>query len=512
MVACSGARGPVSHNAGSQPAGDRAYVVDSAGLVEVDPATGAATILSPASGWCSVDARAGVVWFVTGAGLSAFDLTTRTISLVVAGALDEIQPIIQWGNERAGGESALAYAIGLEIAMTATPTATAVVGCDGDAAILCFEDDLETMRPEIAERNRRAEKLTLADPAAIAALAKRGEHRSLWSPAPAVQKPPTPPHVPQARCSEDAGSCGALTPVPGSALWLVTTENSRGDYFHETRELWDPATREYVRATPAGIRRTATLPGDDDADRSDHGGLRISPAGLSYQGLVFDARRVIYAPRDTGQSCGWASGGWRIPGPTDSAPGDVAAVRDEALTALPDTEAAGAGWKVKAGFGEAPSVFDATAATLETLSLEVVDARGASVFRKRGLTAITGTPSPPTECEELRVVAVTESWGAVAGARVSVVCVNGEDDKTASETAILLEIRGKAVRVLWSGEADQVRNEMDACVTSRSVKFSVQDRTLTKHIMDEVERGDGAGPDCKTRKKTRDVKITIPRG
>jgi hypothetical protein len=325
MAACSGAHGPAvvdragePARQGARPEADRAYVVDRAGLVEVDPATGAATVIARGDGWCSVDARAGVVWFVADTGLSAFDLRTRKVSLVVRGDLDQIQPIIDWGDQRVGGETALGYAIGLEIAMTEKPAATAVVGCEGDAAIMCFEDDLETMRPEIAERSRQAERLTLVDASAVAALARRGVGRSLWSPARPAPARPAPPSVPPAGCNEVPEDCGVLRPVPGSALWLVTTQNSRGDYFHETRELWDPATREYVRATPAGIRRTATIPGENESESgTDYGGLRVSPVGLSFEGFVFDARRVIYTPKAPGQTCGWASGGWRIPGPTD---------------------------------------------------------------------------------------------------------------------------------------------------------------------------------------------------
>ena len=35
----------------------------------------------------------------------------------------------------------------------------------------------------------------------------------------------------------------------------------RGDYFHETRELWDPATGEYLRVTPAGRASGQLTPG-----------------------------------------------------------------------------------------------------------------------------------------------------------------------------------------------------------------------------------------------------------
>jgi hypothetical protein len=320
LAACSNcAHEPmVIENVAPPSAGDRAYVADASGIVEIDPATRTVIVVAQGGAWCSVDARAHVLWFTSDAGLSAFDLTTRKASLVVKGDFGQVQPIIDWGNERVGGESGLSYTTGLQIAMTTRPTVKVVVGCAGDAEIRCLEDDLKTVRPAIVKERREARMLQLVDPGLVAALAARGAGRSLWSPPPPTQPPPKPPTVPQIGCNENPDRCGALDAVPGTNLWLVTTENGRGDYFHETRELWDPATGEYVRVTPAGIRRTKSVPDPHTPDgSSDYGGLRVSPAGLSYSGFVFDARRVIYVPKEQGTTCGWASGGWRVPGPTD---------------------------------------------------------------------------------------------------------------------------------------------------------------------------------------------------
>jgi hypothetical protein len=145
--------------------------------------------------------------------------------------------------------------------------------------------------------------------------------------------PPAPPKkkpaVDKKRC-EEASTCGELTAIPGSPLWLVQTANSRGDYYHETRNLWDPATGEYVRRDGAKLVRSKAVPPDGDAGTdTDYGGLRISTSGLlSHGGAIFDAAKVHYAPRDQGDggegsaggsaiSCGWTDGGWRIAGPTD---------------------------------------------------------------------------------------------------------------------------------------------------------------------------------------------------
>jgi hypothetical protein len=136
----------------------------------------------------------------------------------------------------------------------------------------------------------------------------------------ANRAPKKKPTIDKKRC-EDASSCGALTAIPASPLWLVHTANSRGDFYHETRTLWDPATGEYVRRNGAKLVRSKALPAIGDAE-TDYGGLRVSPTGvLTIEGDVFDAAKVHYAPKSTEAgvptSCGWVGGGWRIPGPTD---------------------------------------------------------------------------------------------------------------------------------------------------------------------------------------------------
>jgi hypothetical protein len=300
--------------------GERAFVIDGAELVEVSTAGGAQPI-APAGSWCAVDARANVVWFVSGDGLRAFDLADRRTRTIIKGSLDQLDMIIDWGAQRLGGESKLHFDVGAALRLSGKPTLEVEMGCDGDRAVYCFEEDLETPTPEVAAKQQRAAKLELADPAYVATLASRGKQNSLWSP------PPVPPVMPKQKptvvpkqCTEQS-TCGTLTAIPGSPLWLVEIANSRGDYYHQTRELWDPSTGEYVRPDGAKLLRSKTPPRDGMPDATDYGGLRVSPSGsLTFGGYVFDAAKVHYAPRKPDSasiSCGWAGGGWRIPGPTD---------------------------------------------------------------------------------------------------------------------------------------------------------------------------------------------------
>lgn len=199
-------------------------------------------------------------------------------------------------------------------------------------------------------------------------------------------------------------------------------------------------------------------------------------------------------------------------------PSDAGAALDAAaapadpvdVSTLPDTEATNRDQKVKAGFGDSPSIFDPTPEKLAELTIAVVDPHDKVLFKKTGFAAIAGAAQPPGECEELRVIAARETWGEVSGARVSLICTNGEDDKTASETAILLAIEPPTARVLWAGDADTDHNYMDACMESHAVTFTVHGKTLTKSISDTTRRGTDAPKDCKKRSKKRSETVTLP--
>jgi hypothetical protein len=323
LVACRGSSSVPAPSPGSgsaiaavplppPPPPDRAYVADASGLVEVTPATNEVKVIAPGNvTWCNVDARANVVWYVTDGGLVAFDLGDRTSIPIIKGDLSNLEPIIDWGNEQLGGENRLEFDVGLQLAMTGTPATKQVMGCDGDAAFSCYEEDGKTPTKQVAELQHRAQKLAFADPAAVAKLAARGAHRSLWSPPPMPPAAPKPPAIAKARCSAQPDDCGKLVAIPGSALWLVVTANSQGDFFHETRELWDPATGEFLQGSAAGVTR-AKHPAANTDELEDLAGMRVSPVGLSHAGLVFDATHVIYAPKELGRTCGWSSGGWRV--------------------------------------------------------------------------------------------------------------------------------------------------------------------------------------------------------
>ena len=297
--------------------GDRAFVSDVSGLVEVAARGVAQGVATTTSSWCDADARGRVVWFIATDGLWVFDLVDRTTHPIIRGDLGQLAVIVDWGNQKLGGENPLAFDVAITVHLTSAPSLEMTMGCEGDRAVYCFGDDGKTPTASVTALQHTASTLRLVEPTYVATLAARGAHGSLWTPPPVPPIAPVPPVVDRARCTQVPGNCGKLTAIPGSAWWLVETDNSRGDYFHETRELWDPATREIVRVVGAELLR-APQPATEPSDSTDYGGLRVSPTGgLSFAGAVFDARGVVYAAKDGGETCGWAQGGWRIPGPTD---------------------------------------------------------------------------------------------------------------------------------------------------------------------------------------------------
>jgi hypothetical protein len=297
--------------------GPHAFVADAGGLLEVAPDGKTQPIAAAKPGWCSADARANVVWFTGDDGLYAFDLADRVVHPIVRGQLDADTVEIDWGNEQLGGGDKVDYQIALAIYMTGAVKAGSELGCDGDQAVYCYEDNGETLRPDLLEKQKKVDAAQLDDAAYVKSLAARGKDRSLWTPPPVPPAAPAKkPKVAKKPCEEDAKDCGALTAIPGSALWLVETANSRGDFYHETRELWDPADGAFVFVANGKVVRSMK-PQLGDSDYRD---LRIAPSGglLSIGGVVFDPTHVVYAPAgDDALTCGWSTGGWRIKSPTE---------------------------------------------------------------------------------------------------------------------------------------------------------------------------------------------------
>lgn len=260
--------------------------------------------------WCATDARGRVVWFQKGEAktLHAFDLVDRTVHDVIATDMENVTPAVVWKEERLGAEDALEYDVAAEIHLETKPPSLAIeMGCDGDRAWYCYEDDMETPNQEVAATIARGKSLTFADAAYLSAVALRGAGVSLPA-VPTASTPPTAPVLDQARC-EEGPNCGTLYAIPGSTLWLVETANSRGDFYHSSRELWDPATKQFVSVVAGKLARSAEPFGAG----VDYERMLASNGRVMHQGAIFDASAVRYSPVDEfARSCGFATVNWHI--------------------------------------------------------------------------------------------------------------------------------------------------------------------------------------------------------
>jgi hypothetical protein len=334
-AACGGKSGP-STIGGDSRSGDAdvAVVGTPRGLVQIGLATGKARALVPGASvsWCAVDDRARVVWFTTAEGdgdtfaLHWYDVVaggaSRTVFRGAPTGLSEV--VIDHGDAgRIGGTDPVSFFVGVRVDMSPPPAIRAEIGCDGDAWHYCFEggEDVDVedapLLPEYEELRKAADALALVDGDALAALVDRSRSRTLWPPRPPEPEESAPPlrvaGVPDSRCAEEPDSCGRATPLAGTAYWLVVIDNARGDFFHETRSLYDPATRQFFRADDPAVRSPAVI------DGAAVEGLYVSPSGAggAIGGRVVDFRRGVVWQSEEANVCGWLGGGYRVGGPRD---------------------------------------------------------------------------------------------------------------------------------------------------------------------------------------------------
>ncbi|HUQ05679.1 MAG TPA: hypothetical protein VM261_24415 [Kofleriaceae bacterium] len=332
-VACGGKGGTPSIGGDPRsPDADVAVVGTPRGLVEIGLATGKARALVPGANvsWCAVDDRARVVWFTTPEGegdtfaLHWYDVVAGGAShTAFRGAPTGISEIIiDHGDAgRIGGSDRVSFFVGVRVDLGAAPAVGAELGCDGDAWFYCYESsedgnvDDAPLRPEHDELRRAVDALALVERDALAALVERSRGRALWPPA-----PPQPEEseaqqrvagVPDSRCPEEPDACGRATPLAGTPYWLVVIDNARGDFFHETRSLYDPATKRFFRADDPSVRSPALI------DGAAVEGLYVSPSGAggAIGGRVVDFRRGVVWQSDDASACGWLGGGYRVGGP-----------------------------------------------------------------------------------------------------------------------------------------------------------------------------------------------------
>jgi hypothetical protein len=305
------------------PTPDLAVVQTMTGVDVLDEAgKSIATLVPHPVSWCRVDPRADVLWFRHGddGTLAYLDLrNTDPATTLVAASPETI--VIDYGDESLGRPEEHMFQDGLVVHLQTPPRLEALLGCDGDMVYSCFSDvEPEGEDGEIdfeAARAKRLEQLTkdvaaktILAPDQLAALVARsaGRRATLTDP----ERSPAPTkiaNVPQTNCTEVPEDCGEARRLLGTPHWLVVVGNARGDFYHETLQLHDPATHEFFDALDPKRRSATPL---------DENGQEFTPTWVSPSGtMLSDHTRLVKlgsgaVAKDFGGTCGFWGGGWEL--------------------------------------------------------------------------------------------------------------------------------------------------------------------------------------------------------
>lgn len=297
----------------------RAVVVDAGALSSLDAAMHRTRLAAaPGAVDCEVDDVHGVVWLVAENGLAAFDLGDNKVHPVATFpaappgelAWQVLRPTTgsQPPTVAAGLRDGLQACVALALTIGPKPSAAAAFVADGDRQVYCFDDDdfdsppfKRALPTEVAASKKAYDSTTLSDEAYLVRLAgragkaPRSPHATLAAPkAPKVE-------VDSTRCDADPEACGTASYVGGGRIWSVVTDNSRGDFFHETAQLYDTKSSEFWQ--PEGDVRSAKAP----ADPGDSTPVDVSPDGTwgVHQGKVLSLTDAKVTATLSGVLCGW---------------------------------------------------------------------------------------------------------------------------------------------------------------------------------------------------------------
>lgn len=303
------------------PKAERAVLAAADGLWIV-PLDGAppTKLSSDVADLCAVDPRAGLVWWV------AFDPKTETSTLKAQAISDpaphlvaqDLPPLdallLDFGPDKGalGHREGVTFQVGAHLDLsTPTPKLKPWLGCEGDGAWYCYEEmtegpqDTWPLKPDLLQRTQSILQAKLGAPELLSRVASLPG--PLWPPAPkAAPLPPVP--VPTDLC-EAPEDCGVAEPILGTKLLAVTTATSRGDFFHATRQAYDPATRQFFDwRDPQDPEARSTAP----LEEAPLGAYFVPPsgAGILSQGQVVSWERGPIYAAEGALACGWLEGGW----------------------------------------------------------------------------------------------------------------------------------------------------------------------------------------------------------
>jgi hypothetical protein len=270
------------------------------------------------AGWCATDNKARVLWYTSEPNdLRYIDLDDGTSHVALSDIGEANDIIIDYGEGgQIGGEDEVRPDVALRLTMAAEPSVGAKVLCDGDAWVYCYGDEADEnapLLPELESKRKHFETLKPADAAALAALAARGKDRDLWTHPPKGENPPNV-KIDPSECYEDAESCGSVLVLPADPpMWVITTGNSRGDYYHEDYQLYDPDKQEFFLASDPSKRAPKPLKDEYGIGVED---LLVSPSGKAYikGDTIATWEKVVWHAADA-TPCGWIGPLYSVPGP-----------------------------------------------------------------------------------------------------------------------------------------------------------------------------------------------------
>ena len=274
---------------------------------------------------CAVDNRAQLVWFLTKKAprtLAAFDLRGAQRFVVAKGLAEVDELIVDHGSfGKLGGSDPVSFALGLQVTLAGKAVGVAPkLGCDGDMSSQCYGDNDAKPANLLAPYKARYAALSkvAANTQLLQKLAARGAQRALEGKRrkgrlPAVKS------VDRGACSAAPEECGKASPLPAGRYWLVVTANSRGDFYHESKQLYDPKAKRFVNLSKTPPVRTP-IPLGDAPSISDAWLSSDGNALLRRDGTIIDFEKGVIGSKDSKASraqrgCGWIGGGFWIGGP-----------------------------------------------------------------------------------------------------------------------------------------------------------------------------------------------------
>jgi len=300
------------------PKGLTGYAVASGVLWAIVPPAGNAPIDARkvvslgAVAWCGVDAASRAVWIHGQGGLRALDVETGVVHTVIRHPAAGPFAAVEIDHEDAAPGLASATGLDTDVAvrltLSAEPTVSAVVTCEGDRAVYCYSemtgDDPSgwVLTEDAAAAKTLAEMAKLDDAAFAKVLAARAQ--GYQAPAPLAVPAAPKVEVDPARCKAEPEDCGKVTYL-GGRFWSVVTNNDRGDYFSEDSQLFDAKSLEFVN--PDGWLRSRR-PHDDLADLR----ASVAPDGrvAFIDGSMIDLSTGKYLwGRGNTLACGWMIAG-----------------------------------------------------------------------------------------------------------------------------------------------------------------------------------------------------------